>query len=264
MAATQAGTTPAAEDAKLHRRLALEAVRASVLAVHSSVGLVWPIDRGTARLLRSAESLCRSAAAVLASSALGRASAEPSAAAEEKMVEKKVPKRKAKKKKEKQRQQEKEGDQDVAMGEATTMDNLTANLPPGGSLVIGDLSEFGVEDGVLSIPGSGRPSSSPPVSGLGKGCSGSKGVVAGEGLGTASVAPLAALGGPLGREDVQAGRAASSLSPPASVVSSSGGQRFRCQSCRSWHHERFFAFTPSGARSKLCRNCSDNWEGFES
>ena len=177
---------------------------------------------------------------------------------------KKVPKRKTKTKKEKQHQQEKEGDQDVAMGEATTMDNLTANLPPGGSLAIGDLSEFGVEDGVLSIPGSGRPSSSPPVSGLGKGCSGSKGVVAGEGLGTASVAPLAALGGPLGREDVQAGRATSSLSPPASVVSSSGGQRFRCQSCRSWHHERFFAFTPNGARSKFCRKCSDNWEGFES
>ena len=55
--------------AEVDMKYVLEAYRASVLAVHTSVGLVWPKHRAAARLLRSAEALCRSAVALLGPSA---------------------------------------------------------------------------------------------------------------------------------------------------------------------------------------------------
>ena len=50
----------------LQARHALEASRAAVLAAHTAVGLMWPIDRDAARLLRSSEALARTAVAALA------------------------------------------------------------------------------------------------------------------------------------------------------------------------------------------------------
>ena len=48
------------------RRQATESARATVLAAHASVGLAWQVDKNAARLLRTAEALCRTAVAALA------------------------------------------------------------------------------------------------------------------------------------------------------------------------------------------------------
>eukprot|EP00974_Lingulodinium_polyedra_P088620 8593849-Lingulodinium_polyedra.AAC.1 len=74
----QAASRPAAPRAPLalmpmaldgQRRRALDAARAAVLAAHAASGLAAAQSREATRLLRSAEGLCRAAAAVLAAPA---------------------------------------------------------------------------------------------------------------------------------------------------------------------------------------------------
>lgn len=60
---------------------ALEAVRASVLALHAAVGLTLPVSRQAARLVRAAEGLSRSAVAVLSAPPAVPRAASPSAPA---------------------------------------------------------------------------------------------------------------------------------------------------------------------------------------
>ena len=67
MASGNDGALAAASKPTMEVKMALEAARAAVLAVHAAVGLVWPHHRQAARGLRAAEGLCRSAVALLVS-----------------------------------------------------------------------------------------------------------------------------------------------------------------------------------------------------
>ena len=60
---------------------ALDAARGASLAAHSSAGLALPVSREAARLLRTAEGLCRAAAAILRTTSLQLPPAEAAPAA---------------------------------------------------------------------------------------------------------------------------------------------------------------------------------------
>ena len=139
-------------------KLALEAARGAVITVHAAAGLAAdcpPTGRQALRLLRSSEGLCRAAVAILlsAEASAGQARENGSAAvvagqgtsrsatrrrrravaAAKKNVEKKVEKVKS--------------GMDLDEGELVdpaSASTIAASCPPGGSVVLGDLSEFGI------------------------------------------------------------------------------------------------------------------------
>ena len=123
----------------------LEAARAASLASHSAAGLATAAGRrDVGRLLRSAEALCRAAvAALLATSASGSPLGAGTEGLEKACAAKEKTKRRPNRKQKMQNQLEEDA-QDALMGQAATMGALVANLQPGGSMLVGDLSEFGV------------------------------------------------------------------------------------------------------------------------
>ena len=158
----------------------LEVVRAAVLACHSAGSLLAEEgDRATARLLRSAEATSRAAAGRLQATlgAAGKPPGQRTVSPEEgpadqldpkadKAKEKKAAARAKKKKAKKKAAQEAQAEGGVVGMEGGDLVDgspsllaLTASCEPGGSLLVGDLTELGITSSTLAVPAT----SSPPV-----------------------------------------------------------------------------------------------------
>ena len=131
-------------------RSALLASRGAGMAVHSAAGLaIVAASPEAARLLRTAEGLCRAASAVLAA-ACSSGSSVPRGGGPGDATEKPQKARKKKKKAKSKKQETSEAG--IGEGAAMSDDSDAVNLaPPGGSVVFGDLSELGLAQRVLVV-----------------------------------------------------------------------------------------------------------------
>ena len=143
----------------------VEVVRAAVLACHSAGSLLAAAgDRDTARLLRSAEATSRAAVARLILVGQVSTGGEPAGATEQVVKEK--GKKRVRKKKAKDAKSVPEtgcGQEDVHMALGPTVGSLVAACQSGGSVVLGDLSEFGVEANRLEVFSSSSQAASTPA-----------------------------------------------------------------------------------------------------
>ena len=133
--------TPAANEAKLIKGKQ-EIARAAVLANHAAASMLAAAgDRQVARLLRAAEALSRQAVALVG--IVG----SPAAAAPAEQV-KQAQSRSAVRRRRRRAKAEKE----KALKESKANKEQGATVPIGGSVVLGDLTELGVNSGCLVIP----------------------------------------------------------------------------------------------------------------
>ena len=129
------------------RRTALQAARAAGLAVHAASGLALGTSVEASRLLRVAEGLCRAASALLSAEGTAAAAAGASGAGGTLPAAGPAAGRRKKKPRKKKQPQSREEDSDQVM---------TA-CEAGGSVVIGDLTEFGLPDlSTLVLPPPGK------------------------------------------------------------------------------------------------------------
>ena len=160
--------TPMAQ--KADQKAALEAARAALMVVHSAAAISLSVGKTPSRLLRAAEGLVRLAIAGL----IDRASVAPAPAASAECAgaEVEMPKtpknRKKKKKKKKKKAKSKQEQLDVDMGLAAAspadasdrLDEALAKVGPGGSVVMGDLTELGISTTQLLVPAASSSSAS--------------------------------------------------------------------------------------------------------
>ena len=153
-------TKPKANGQNRMSKAKLETVRAAALAAHNAAGFLWVEgDVQCARLLRAAEALSRQALALLlAPPKQDDVSPPPPVPAE------KATKKSKKKKVEKREKAKKQGNGDVAMGEALepeapqTIKAIVQAAPAGASVLVGDLRELGTDATMLVVPHSSASS----------------------------------------------------------------------------------------------------------
>ena len=161
MAGRQGVATPMAQNAD--HKAALEAARAALLVVHSAAALALPASKSSSRLLRAAEGLVRLAVVGLNERASVVQPASGACAAHEAVQPKGNKDKKAKRKKKKKKAEQ---EKDVIMhpggeGSADAAVCLTGALEaagPGGAVLCGDLSEFGIGDTQLLVRASSSAS----------------------------------------------------------------------------------------------------------
>ena len=169
------------------RRSCLSAGRGAVLAIHAAAGIATECDLQATRLFRAAEGICRAAVARLeqcgrisatppsghaaaasspqerAAGTSGHAAASAARTCSEVHEPQKAKSKKSKKKPKKQ--QNETADMDIVMlpipapSPHATVGQLTDSAEANGSLLVGDLAEFGQGSGAASVgPSSSRAS----------------------------------------------------------------------------------------------------------